>query len=147
MSTTSKDFASAVESFVGCRWRPEGRSREKGVDCGGLLIAALRSIGIECDDMRGYDPRMPNPDELWRLCRSACNEVGWQDSGEGRIGLCSWPGSPKARHLVVMLDGNRIAHSHVQAKRVVVQPAGWLDGRLIAVFRVKGIDYGAPWSQ
>lgn len=141
------EFAAAAERLCGTRWRHHGRDPAKGLDCGGLLVASMAAVGLTATDSLDYDARMPPPEMLWSLCRQNGVEQLWSDRGAGRVGLCSWPGSPAPRHLVVMLGGQRIVHVHADARKVVVQPAGWLDGRLLAVFRVNHIEYGAPWSQ
>jgi cell wall-associated NlpC family hydrolase len=141
----ASEFAAAAESFAGVRWRLHGRSRAAGVDCGGLLVAALAEVGIQVADTRDYDARMPSPDLLWRLCRDGGVETTPADCGEGRVGLCRWRSRDDARHLVVMLSGRRIVHVDASVRRVTVVPAEWLDGKLVAVFRAKGVDYGGSW--
>ena len=143
----AKDFAAAAEGMVDVRWRSHGREPHIGLDCGGLLVAALARVGVHVDDSRQYDPRMPGAAFLWRMLRANCDEQDLADQGEGRIGLCRWETGDEPRHLVVMLSGHRIVHVDANARRVVVVPAGWLWGRLLSVFRVRALQYGEPWSQ
>lgn len=142
---THYEFAAAAERMAGVRWRMHGRDPAKGLDCGGLLVATMAACAVVAVDSLDYDARMPPPDLLWSLCRQNGTEQPWGDQGAGRVGLCAWEGGDVPRHLVVMLGGRRIVHVHADARRAVVQPAGWLDGHLLAVFRVNGIEYGAPW--
>lgn len=146
---TAREFAAAAESMAGVRWRRHGRSAEKGFDCAGLPVGCLAQLGVPTVDTRDYDALMPSPQVLWRFCRENCQEQPWSDSGDGRIGLCAWRQGDGARHLVVMLSDQRIAHVDPSARGVVVVPAGWLHGRLVAVFRVNGINYeeSSPWPQ
>jgi hypothetical protein len=143
---TAKQFAEIVEGFAGVRWRRHGRDPRIGLDCGGIVVAGLAALGIAVKDSRDYDARMPPPALLWDLCRASCDEQTWDDQGEGRIGLSTWGDGAVPRHLVVMLGGHRIAHVDAGARCVTVVPDGWLEGKLLAVFRVRGLDYGAPWS-
>lgn len=141
----ARDFAAAVEGFAGVRWRRHGRNPAAGLDCGGLPVAGLAAVGIEAADSRDYDAGMPPAEFLWRMCRANGAEQPWSDCGEGRLGLCSWAGSGEPRHLVVMLARRRIVHVDANVRRVVVVPASWLDGKLVAVFRLSGLDYGDAW--
>lgn len=141
----ARDFAAAVEGFVGVRWRRHGRNPAAGLDCGGLPVAGLAAVGIAAADSRDYDAGMPPAEFLWRMCRANGTEQPWGDRGEGRLGLCAWTGSVEARHLVVMLARRRIVHVDAHVRRVVAVPASWLDGKLVAVFRLNGLDYGEAW--
>ena len=83
---------------------------------------------------------------LWDFCRRGMLEQTFADQGEGRVGLCAWRvGELVPRHIVVMLAERRIVHVHAGARRVVRVSASWLDGKLLGVFRVPGVDYGEPW--
>lgn len=141
----AREFAAAAEALAGVRWRRHGRSPAAGLDCGGLPVAGLAAVGIVATDSRDYDAGMPPSEFLWRMCRSNGVEQPWRDAGEGRLALCSWGSSAAPRHLVVMLARRRIVHVDASVRRVAVVPASWLDGKLVAVFRINGLDYGEPW--
>lgn len=141
------DFAAAAESFAKVRWRLHGRSRDAGVDCGGLLVAALAEVGIEVPDSRDYDARMPDPELLWRLCRGGGVETDHADCGPGRVGLCRWKTREDPRHLVIMLERRRIVHVYPEVRKVVVVSASWMTGKLVTVFRANNVEYGEPWQQ
>lgn len=143
----AREFAAAAEALAGVRWRRHGRNPVAGLDCGGLPVASLAAVGIVAADSRDYDAAMPPAEFLWRMCRSNGVEQPWGDAGEGRLALCSWGSVAEPRHLAIMLARRRIVHvdAAVRPRRVVVVPASWLDGKLVAVFRMHGLDYGAPW--
>lgn len=52
-ATERYDLVRAARGWVGVRWRHQGRSRA-GVDCGGLLVMAMRDIGRDTLDKRAY---------------------------------------------------------------------------------------------
>ena len=145
MTTTAEDFAACCESMRGSRWRLHGRTPSIGLDCAGLVIAAAQEVGIAMQDSRDYDARMPAPELLWGLCTRNGESFGLDDQGTGRVGLCSIKRGGPARHLVVMLDRRRIVHVDSSVRRVTVVPASWTEGRLLSVWRVRGLEYGAPW--
>lgn len=57
---SSNDYVEAARSYLGVRWRHQGRDR-MGVDCVGLLIVAGADLGIEIADKQGYR-RSPDKD-------------------------------------------------------------------------------------
>ncbi len=57
---SNQDLVEAARNWKGVRWVHQGRNRA-GVDCVGLLMMALKDIGIEVRDMKGYR-RSPNPE-------------------------------------------------------------------------------------
>lgn len=140
-------FADAALAMVGTRWRRRSTDPEHGLNCGGLVVAALARVGILVGEPPDHDAGMPPPDMLWSICRTYGDDVPWSDCGEGRVGLCSWSPGGNARHLVVMIAGERIVHCDAMARRVVVSPARWMEGKLLGAFRVRGLNYGDPWQR
>lgn len=142
---TCEEFAAAAASLVGVRYRPCGRSVAVGLDCSGMVKVAAAAIGIVLPDVRFYDPYMPDPSVLLRMCQENLIETDATDQGAGRVGLCRWQDDPEPRHLVVMLGGREITHVDASYRRVTKVPASWLDGKLLRTFRLPGVLYGPPW--
>ncbi len=143
---TCEQFAAAAAALEGVRYRPRGRSAETGLDCAGIVHAPAAAIGITgLPDRHDYDPLMPDPEMLLHLCREGMDEQDHSDMGTGRVGLCRWESQPDPRHLVVMLPRHEIVHVDAIYRRVTRVPASWLDSKLMAVFRLRGVDYGEPW--
>lgn len=66
---TREDVVREARSWLGVRWRHQGRSRA-GVDCGGLVVMVGRALGllpVEAD-MKGY-PVYPDGRTLDDVCR------------------------------------------------------------------------------
>jgi len=136
-------FIAAARSYLGVRYRHQGRS-ERGVDCVGLPILALRAIGHECEDLFGYSP---TPDGS-TLQANVEKHLGppverWTP---GDIVLMRWYERDKVycNHVGILAAapyGNRwtLLHSHSLEKRVVEHA---LDGhwlrRVFAVYSLTG---------
>lgn len=56
---SSDDLIAVARSYLGVKWRHQGRNR-MGVDCVGLVLCSLAELGIPAPDMKGYR-RTPDP--------------------------------------------------------------------------------------
>ena len=115
------DLAAAAEALVGVPFRLHGRDPALGLDCLGVVAAALRSCGRSPSLGRSYGLRNRSIGEWLPL---ACEAGFLEADGPGRPGdvVVVRPG-PGQHHLLVALAGNRFAHAHAGLRRVVVQPA------------------------
>ena len=54
-----------ARQFVGARWRHQGRSRDRGIDCAGVVILTAKQLGVLPSDfdITGY-LRAPNPEKF-----------------------------------------------------------------------------------
>ena len=60
-------FIAAARSYIGTRWKHQGRDR-RGIDCGGLVLASLRDIGKPVEDAsKGYG-REPYRHSMEAVC-------------------------------------------------------------------------------
>lgn len=63
--------ASAARRYIGVRWRHQGRNRERGLDCIGLLLVTATDVGLwprGLDDLALRDyARYPDGDMMHRL--------------------------------------------------------------------------------
>jgi cell wall-associated NlpC family hydrolase len=86
-------IVTAARSFVGVRWRHQGRDRTFGIDCVGLLICLGREMGLCHDrfDINGYQ-RHP---ELGWLERELGTYLQPNAAGEpGDVQLFAYGGEP-----------------------------------------------------
>lgn len=113
-------LAAAAEALVGARFRLHGRDPATGLDCVGVLAAALAAIGRPAVLPTGYalrSARLPELDALAAGC------------GLARTGLALRPGDvsllrigPCQHHLAVAARGEGFVHAHAGLRRVVVMP-------------------------
>ncbi|MBB4860043.1 cell wall-associated NlpC family hydrolase [Novosphingobium chloroacetimidivorans] len=112
------EFAKAAEALAGTRFRLHGRDPATGLDCLGLVVAALAATGRSV--------ALPRPFGLRRLGLAAADEVaaslglavvtGETIAGDVLLAQCS----PIQPHLAVALASGRIVHAHAGLGRVVV---------------------------
>lgn len=114
-------LAGAAEALVGTRFRLHGRSSEHGVDCIGLLAAALDAIGRPAPLPTGYALRTHTLPALEGIA-SACGFVETEEAtlpGDVlmyRVGPCQ-------HHFAIAARRDRFVHAHAGLRRVVLAPA------------------------
>lgn len=121
MMAMADDFASAAEGLVGARFRMYGRDNITGLDCVGVIVAALAAIGHPVPRIAGYSLRNCNHTPFLRLFEKA----GFQmQSGPPQIGdvVQVHPG-PGQLHLLVACHNNHFVHAHAGLGRVVLAPS------------------------
>ena len=127
----SLHLAEAAERLVGTRYRLHGRDAATGLDCVGLVLAALAMTGRTAVDVRGYGLRN-NGIACWRD-RFAANAFVPAEGAlsAGDLILCR-PG-PAQHHLaIVSRAATHFIHADAGLRRVVRAPLplAWpFDGR------------------
>lgn len=120
MSARGAAVAQAALGLVGCRFRLHGRDPETGLDCIGLVHAALAAAGCEPVPPRGYGLRNIAVD-AWLPAAAqsglveACGPIRAGDILLLALGYAQ-------HHLVVALDAGSVVHAHAGLRRVVRQP-------------------------
>jgi len=122
-------IAAAAASLVGTRFQLNGRDPQTGLDCVGVILAALAASGRTAPPLPHYTMRRTHLDPFDRLAGSH----GLRD-----VFGPSWPGDvlvfrtgPAQWHAAVALDGERIVHAHAALRRVVSStvPPDWTIAR------------------
>lgn len=120
MSATRLAFAAAAKSFVGTPFRFRGRDPAGGLDCVGLVAAALAAIGRQAAPLPGYTMRQS--DYAAQIAGAAA--AGFVETEGAPIAgdlLLVRPGPAQVHLLVVGARGNLI-HAHAGLGRVVATP-------------------------
>ena len=118
-------LAAAAEALAGTRFRLHGRDPATGLDCVGVLAAALAAIGRGAPLPTGYRLRARAIPDLADAAQ-ACGLVparGGPRPGDvllARTGPCQF-------HLAIAAAGDRFVHAHAGLRRVVVAagPLPW----------------------
>ena len=126
----SAALAAAAGALEGCPWRLHGRDPATGLDCVGLLAAALAALGRHVSLPTGYslrlcDPGHWMPDPATLGFEPALGSVEAGDVVLLRLGQAQV-------HLLIAGPGGGWVHAHAGLRRVVRQnqlPDGQMLGR------------------
>lgn len=121
MISRGSELAEAATRFVGTKFRLHGRDPRTGVDCIGLLLCALRAVGVEASGPDGYALRNLAVDQ-----HLDCVE-GMQLSAVS--GKCQTGDVLLFRlraaqfHLGIVCSDGSLVHAHAGLGKVVLTPA------------------------
>ena len=136
---TADDIVAAARACIGTPFAHQGRLVGVGMDCAGVVIHAVRSIGIEAIDVLGYG-RTPNKNQLAAaLDAQPALERVWNiaDRKAGDILLMRFLGEPQ--HVAICTgDGAIHAYEAVGACCEHRICSKWAN-RIVRVYRVKGL--------
>jgi len=120
MSGAGAQLAAAALALVGTPFRLHGRDPATGLDCVGLLAAALagsgRPVQLPCD----YRLRNRSIASLLDLARSAGFEAVAEPIEAGDVLLVRT--GPAQHHLLIATPGQGFVHAYAGLRRVVVTP-------------------------
>ncbi|HEY0625482.1 MAG TPA: peptidoglycan endopeptidase [Allosphingosinicella sp.] len=126
MTKRGDAVAARARRLVGVRFRPQGRGRETGLDCVGLVAAALRVRCVRSD----YALRGGSLDELEAALRTArLTRIDVVRPGDVLV-LKAGPGQ---LHLAVATEGGFV-HAHAGLGKVVETP-GAPEWPLLGIWR------------
>ena len=113
-------LASEAMRLVGVPFRIYGRDPAVGLDCVGLVVECLRTIGRKPSAPSGYRLRNSCIDHwLEEAKRSSLYEVAGAIC-PGDILLCAT--GPAQHHLMIATHNAWVVHAHAGLRRVVLQP-------------------------
>ncbi len=134
--TTPLRLARAAEALEGVSFRLHGRDPATGLDCIGLLGAAMARAGRPIPLPSGYPWRLRDI-ALWLPAPESCGFA--LASGKVRPGdvIMLQPG-PAQFHLAIAARDNRWVHAHAGLRRVVIS-AELPAGPIVAHWRLRRI--------
>lgn len=133
--TTRAELCAAALALVGTPFHPQGRVPGVGIDCIGVAICAARACGIAIADRTDY-PMQPNG-----ILRGELNARLQRVQGEPQAGdLLMMRFDTAPHHVALLIDGGRIVHAHMRARRTVVQAyTNYWRERTCGAFRFEGV--------
>ncbi|HKR91915.1 hypothetical protein [Novosphingobium sp.] len=117
---TDADLAHAARALIGVPFRLHGRDPETGLDCIGVLQAALAACGLPADLPNGYTLRSRGiPDMAGIAVRLGLRET--EAPIRAGVVVMLRPG-PLQHHLAIATTAGRFVHAHAGLRRVVEGP-------------------------
>lgn len=135
---TRADFLATVESFIGTPVKHFGRVPQQGMDCAGVVLAALANLGVAVADFRYR--RFPDAVTLVEGLRvNGFDRIAPEDAVPGDL-LQVYVGN-EPRHVMVLTAvndyGQRVAvHAYGRGKRV---GRSIVHERVAAAWRLRGM--------
>lgn len=152
---TAAEVQAEARTWVGVKLMHQGRTREGGVDCAGVVIRTGLDSGAapagasleEVDAHLGNYSRLPNPRILLKVVALYCNPIPKEELRPADVLALSWGAERKLpMHLGILAerDGRLMlihAYSRMAKARVVEvgYSADWVD-RTCSVWRYKGLE-------
>lgn len=139
------DIVAEARSWIGTRYRHQGRRKGVGVDCIGLVGGVALACGVpnaaawlDDPDMHNY-ARTPDPTMLRRACAEFFDPVPVPAAREGDVLLFALERQP--RHFALLVAPNRVVHAYalIAARRVVEQSLPIARAQTLAAYRFKGV--------
>jgi hypothetical protein len=122
MSATREQIVNCARSYVGVRFKHEGRTREEGLDCFGLIIRVAWDLHLSQFTLTGYG-HYPHAPSVRKHCDAQMTRkplVKMQPGDILRFANKHWD-----CHLACVGDGGRpfsLIHSLAEQRRVVESP-------------------------
>ncbi|MEM7568153.1 MAG: NlpC/P60 family protein [Pseudomonadota bacterium] len=108
----------AARSCLGTRFRHQGRTPGRGLDCLGLIVVAAQAAGITMADQRAYS-RQPNQADFQQYVAANAMALRTQVA-PGRIGVFDFGAGPQH---VGLFTGAGLIHAYAPARKVIEH--GW----------------------
>ena len=108
------EIVARARALIGTRFRPQGRSRETGLDCIGLVAAAIAAERVRSDcPLRGG-----STDEIEaELARAGMRRIDQADTGCVLV----MRSGPEQLHLGIW-TGTALVHADAAVRRIVERP-------------------------
>lgn len=120
--TPGEGLALAALSLVGVPFRLHGRSPSAGLDCIGVLAAALEMAGRPAKLPNGYALRCTRDPDFDRIARAAGLVPSTAEAEAGAGDILALRPSPWQLHFGIALSATEWVHAHSGLRKVVFGP-------------------------
>lgn len=132
-------IAARAQTWIGVRWRHQGRSFDHGVDCIGLCLKVYEAAGYAFEDQADY-ARHSDGLALRSILQTHMKNIEAPHMQSGDLAYFNEGGG--AAHVGLIsraADQVSLIHAYAGRRKVVVQSLASF-ARPAALFRIKGID-------
>lgn len=115
-----KQIVDAARSYLGAPFVHQGRLREVGIDCAGLLTCVSYDVGLQDVRITEYS-RQPDPRRFRELTNEYLRPVDFRSLGPGDILTFSILGAEQHYGLLTEVNPKRFIHAYESVGRCVEQ--------------------------
>jgi cell wall-associated NlpC family hydrolase len=140
---TRNEIIEIAKSYIGLPFVHQGRSKDTGVDCVGLLVCLGQEMGYpDLKDAEAYR-RIPSANVIRSILGQNCDEISVEEAKEGDIYLMRL-GGIKPRHAAILYYDDRydgepcLIHATKRGVRIEAKRA-YPDHWFVGAYRVRGI--------
>lgn len=133
-----REIVARARDWIGVPWRHQGRSRQSGVDCVGLIVVVAGALDLPLEDMTDYQRQSDGVMLLQELHRRF-EVIPISHFKIGDIGVFQEGGFPlHVGFLNPDCRGGTVIHAHARRRQVLEEnlPAY---GQPVAVFRFREV--------
>ncbi len=132
------DIITAARDWIGVPWRHQGRCRQGGVDCVGLIVVVARRLDFELEDVQGYQ-RQSDGLKLMKALHVRFHKIPVNHCKKGDIGVFKESSFPIHVGVLNPEKSNRtVIHAHARRRQVLEESLA-VYGQPIAAFRFREI--------
>ena len=142
---TRDDIVAAARSALDTPFKHQGRRVGKGLDCAGLLVHVLATLGFSVADRSGYS-RHPSGSELEaaiaeNVASGVLVIVPLSSIQAGDFVLMRFEGEKESRHLGIVGPNGSLIHSWARVRKVCEHriDAQWAR-RIVGAWRIAGVE-------
>lgn len=132
----------AARTYVGARFKHQGRSKAEGFDCVGLLVKIGGDLGLDIKDHNRYSstPSFAEAEIFRGYLRSQTDAGSLSGIRQGSIAMFKSSMFPCHCGILVPKSGElHVIHAAILRRRVVEEPIGALFKDLIEVREFQGV--------
>lgn len=140
--TCGADIVTEARQWIGTPWHHQGRVKQVGVDCLGLIVGCARALEIPLQDVTNYG-RLPDPIVARKELRRQLIQLQLCDVQPGDILYLRWLNSPQ--HFAIFTgDGlihaySKIRHTGEMGRVIEHRMSDRWWSMVMDIYRLKGL--------
>lgn len=144
--TTGADVVTEARTWIGTRWRHQGRVKGVAVDCIGLIGGVALELGIPgayewaADKSLHRYGRLPDAEAIYAGCERFMDRVDLADVRAGDVVVMAFERDPQHFAIVSAIDPMYLIHAYTSVRKVVENGAGIWRGRILRAYRFRAIE-------